>query len=358
MINHIFIGYYEYHVPAMLKNFCTNLDNVSNRYIIVVNGEEMAARYRGYLEEAGCRIYRIYTNNYFLSSTSGRIAELFLWARIAFHCRPGAVICHFNPNIRHFFIFSFLGIRHAFVFWSSPAKPSRFFNFFSRTLCRKTQKLLCLSKSDLGLAQEYYSQISSDCINYFNPLENLPPTQTQEVIPKSILLGNNATFMNAYIEILSSFCKHTPPADMTVCCMTAFSGDEELRNQLIAMIPGMPFRVICQEQNLSLNDYFRFLQQYEVFVFHYERQGALAAIYTMLFYGKKVFLRGSNLQTFRAMNCRVFDVNELFSCNWEAIFTPLSEEEKENNKKIIMEILDRDQVRAHWEYLCKELENS
>ena len=358
MIIHIFIGYYEYHVPAMLKNFCMNLDNDSNHYIIWVNGKEMASRYHRYLEEVGCSTCRLYMTTHSLSSTSGRIRELLAWFQIAWTCRNHTVIAHFNPNIRHFLIFSLLGIRHAFVFWSSPVKRSRFFKIFSGILCRKTRKLLCLSKSDLAMAREYYPQISSACINYFTPSGELPPVQTEKVIPKSILLGNNATFLNAYIEILSSFSKYKAPADMMVCCMTAFSGSKELRDQLKVLIRKMPFNVICQEQNLLLNDYFRFLQQYEIFVFNCKRQGALAAIYTMLFYGKKVFLSGCNLQTFQAMNCRVFDVNELFSCNWEDIFTPLSEKEKNNNKKIIMEILNRDQVRASWEQLCTELEES
>src|SRR4030042_4071084 len=84
-------------------------------------------------------------------------------------------------------------------------------------------------------------------------------------------------------------------------------------------------------------------------------QSGLGAIYLMLLLGKKVFLAGKNYDHLKKTGAVVFHSDQINELSFQDFCRPLTTEEKEQNKTVIMKLLDCETLSLKWDQLYSSI---
>ena len=94
---------------------------------------------------------------------------------------------------------------------------------------------------------------------------------------------------------------------------------------------------------MPLEKYNCLLESASAFIYNNYRQEAVGNILVALFLGGRVYLNKKNplLTFYKSLGLSIFEIDEFDSKN---TITPLSDEEREKNRKILMELYSRDRL--------------
>lgn len=166
-----------------------------------------------------------------------------------------------------------------------------------------------------------------------------------------ILVGNSASFSNNHLYVFKKL-KNLNIRNKQIVSPLSYGGNEEYRSHVIRcanlyfntkFVPLIDF--------MPLDEYNKILIQSEICIYGNWRQEAMGNILISLYLGAKVFLSKKSplIERFRRMGLSVFCLEEMTQMELD---TPLSTIEKEKNRDILFNLLNRktiiEGIRQNW----------
>ncbi len=254
----------------------------------------------------------------------------------------------------------------SYVCWGSVPSPvgkrikDKISFALQRHIVRKYKRIVCLMTAD-QLDYERVFGITTATTIIYQPgdLANDDPSELvaqPQIGKRSVLLGNSACYTDSYLEILPSLERMA--AAISITCMLSYPEDDP-RGQKKAVIEkyasvfGNNFTPWTRQ--LDMAGYYARMKTHDIYICNVERQAGLGAIYTMLMYGKKLYLTGKNLAWIRENNFIVYDVGQIATESEKAFLSLLSLEEKRHNHDRLLDMLSPVKIAKEWDHLYSQL---
>lgn len=230
------------------------------------------------------------------------------------------------------------------VCWGSGLKLSSLKNIlyypFKLLLYNYYSSIITLMTPDKKILERIYFVRKVSVIPYIGERERLIKDITLTNVPNNrIYIGNNPSCLSSYYEVASSLLFKFRNY-INVDFMFNYSFDYTKQYKALEDLCKKSYP--CYRLNKEFYDidsYLHYMNQCSIFICAEMRQTGLGAIYTCLYLGKKVFLRGNNLSWIKSLGCIVYSIDSLSSMSYKDFIQPLSNEERIINRSI-MEKLD------------------
>lgn len=174
----------------------------------------------------------------------------------------------------------------------------------------------------------------------------------------NILLGNSATPDNNHIDIMFLLKRIGIPSkikiitplsytDIWIKCMISKLGSFLFNNRFYPLLEYMP-----------RTEYNKLVQSCSVFIANHHRPNAFGNTLTALWLGARVYVSKDNVQTkfLQRLGLHVNIIENELCNNNSNLFSPLSEYEREDNRRVIKEIYGRDQMHKNIQYIIDILD--
>ncbi len=174
-----------------------------------------------------------------------------------------------------------------------------------------------------------------------------------------VLLGNSHYWINSYIDMLPRLSKYK--GKIRVQCMLNYPFEKtENYYELVRLggaLFGDDFRT-NEDYYRDRKDYIDYMNSCDIYICSVEKQTGLGAISTCLQLGKKIFLKGNNLEWVRnEYKSIVFPVDVIDEqLSYDMFVKPLSMEEKEHNYQ--NKINCNNNNREKWHLYLKDIDKS
>lgn len=174
----------------------------------------------------------------------------------------------------------------------------------------------------------YYSERSEAFTKHIDQLikDYILPTKP------IVVLGNSGHCIDDYIHMIDEL--QGLKGKVELHCMISYGADNVGEKLEILNIKGKSIfkdDFFIDDKYLEYFDYLDYMNKGTVYIGASVDQSGLGAIYNMLLLGKRVFINGKNYNHTKQLNLYVNHIDEIN----EYIFTPLSDEEKKHNYRII-----------------------
>lgn len=166
--------------------------------------------------------------------------------------------------------------------------------------------------------------------------------------PLRVLVGNNGHCYNSYLQMLHILERFKDKIELHM--MFQYPDFKHQKSNLRNMgkeIFGTSFYV--DDHMMKEDEYYKYLSDFDVYICHDLSQTGLGAINSSLYFGKKVFLNGVNLSWLQYLGVKVYATSKISDLSFKEFCKSLTEEEKLNNKNIILKLWN--QKEAWSEYL-------
>jgi len=226
---------------------------------------------------------------------------------------------------------------------------------------RRLRRIVCLMEPDarafefwLGSTNIVTASYPQDYLGYADPtaLDDRPLTQ-----PIRVLLGNSAHSLPDYWDALRVLAPLAGRIKLTAMLNYGREGREEevsrFEKEAARLFPSAfhPWREVE-----PMDRYMQILKTNDIYICPTPTQSGLHALYSMLMFGKKAYLRGANLAWARTLGFRVFDFDDLKAdASSESIAVPLPGEEKRANFSVIQKRFDPAVLQARWKSLYEKM---
>jgi dTDP-N-acetylfucosamine:lipid II N-acetylfucosaminyltransferase len=186
---------------------------------------------------------------------------------------------------------------------------------------------------------DYYPEFSHlKCKEFFYyPIDDILGKEliNKRCVNNSIVVGNSASFTGNHLEILRILQELR--VEQKIVVPLSYSGNVEYK------------QIICSygEENfgenfepikgfLTLDEYNKLLMSAGTFIYGSYRQEAVGNILIALYIGGKVYLNSKNplLKFYKSLGIKIYNVDDL---SLENLNSTMSDEDVENNKRILME---------------------
>ena len=346
-IYHLLYGDIFFHVKSIITSIDSNSE-FCHHYLLFFTSRKILEDYREFLPQHGIENYSLlYLGETPFHTIGGSrkdfrqrlvlIRQVLVLFKMLLPFRKQPLIVHgFFPMVLR--LLTMLFFRNlSFVCWGSTWGAG-----FKRRLRLLTysgiNRMVFLQRSDMD---QYISLIKgreSRCsvIPYLGNCQyDLPPSQEH-----IILLGNTGARWREYMDVLNILKNKNIPDTYTVCCMVAYGIDfaSPEYKSLVKLASEMPFKVEFWDSIITKEEYVKKFNTADIIILGVEVQTALGAIYTGFSLGKKLFLNGTNLATFKEMGAVCFDFSRMAEMSDEDFFAPLSDSEKNNNAGIVKKL--------------------
>ena len=223
-----------------------------------------------------------------------------------------------------------------------------------------------LVDADYGLAQKWYGAAGKQLpIIYPVPssnqslMESLPKTKHQGLDGISILLGNSATETNQHFQALDWLARFRDENIRVYLPLSYGSGDFHAYAQKVIDYAVELFgdKVYPVTEQMSGDDYLRFLNDMDVGLFNNNRQQAMGNISQLILCGAKVYIRTDTKMWghFRSLGCSLHDIGELAGMERLEELTEEPADTKAANQAVIAKRHDMRFKVEQWESLLNTL---
>ena len=226
------------------------------------------------------------------------------------------------------------------VCWGSGLKLSSFKSILYYPLYNYYYSIIALMTPDKKKLERVYFIRKVSVIPYIGERELLIKDISWADVPNNrVYIGNNPSCLSSYYEVASSLLFKFRK-DINVDFMLNYSFEYTKQYEALEDLcrKSYPYYRLNKEF-YDIDSYLHYMNQCSIFVCAERRQTGLGAIYTCLYLGKKVFLRGNNLSWIKSLGCIVYSIDSLSSMSYKDFILPLSNEERIINRSI-MEKLD------------------
>ena len=212
---------------------------------------------------------------------------------------------------------------------------------------------ICGYKSDYEFLQNAYG-VTDRHFTTFIPIrdqrfDGIEKWSFNDVRPVRVLVGNSADESNEHAEVFTSV-KRFALEEMEIYCPLSYGGKLEYTEEMISL--GKHFfqnRFNPIREYKSIEEYSAFLEMMHIGVMNHRRQQGLGNILTLLYMGKKVFMRTSDTpyQFYVNLGLVVFDVEAIKRSSFEE-FIHFNREDARSNREIIINNFGSQNLKYLW----------
>lgn len=166
---------------------------------------------------------------------------------------------------------------------------------------------------------------------------------------KNIYVGNNSSCVKSYLRVAQKHLLHFKGNfNLQFMLHYDYSNDDKdiinLKDFCELNYPSYSFNT----KLLNLKEYVLYIDKCDIYICDEERQTGLAAIYTALHLGKKLYLNGNNYDWITSLGCVVHHTNELLSASFEEFIKKDSELIIEKNQNVIKNFENLEEKVTSW----------
>ena len=169
----------------------------------------------------------------------------------------------------------------------------------------------------------------------------------------NILLGNSSALENNHLDILMQIWRVGLPTDAKLITPLAYNTPwvKNMVNKIGKLLFENQFFPILSF--LPRLEYNNLVQSCSVFIANHHNPNAFGNVLTALWLGARVYSSKDNVQTkfLQRLGLHVNIIEKDLNKKNPNLFTPLSEYEREDNRRVIKEIYGRDQMRKNIQYI-------
>lgn len=166
---------------------------------------------------------------------------------------------------------------------------------------------------------------------------------------KNVYVGNNSTCIKSYLRVAKKYLNHfNEEFNLQFMLHYDYCSEDkdilELKNFCDFNYKSYSFNTDL----LNLKEYVSYIDNCDIYICDEERQTGLAAIYTALRLGKKLYLNGNNYDWVTSLGCVVHHTSELLYISFDNFISEESAEILKNNQKKISDFEDIDNKIIQW----------
>ena len=238
-------------------------------------------------------------------------------------------------------------------------KSNLYENILRRTVIKNLSEIGAIIKGDYDIAKKIYATNAKyKYIFYPNPvnfkfLDNVTPNERNNNILK-IQIGNSADPNNEHLEILNNLIKFKDKKIKIICPLSY--GNKTYANKITEYgfkLFGDKFEPLTEY--LVPEEYSKVLSDVDIAIFNHRRQNALGNIISLLYLGKKVYIRSEITPWgyFRDLGVKLNDTINLNNLNFKN-FIETDDQVRKTNKEIVAKEFSEEHCVELWK---KVLEN-
>lgn len=274
-----------------------------------------------------------------------------------------------GPSLYFWYFFRFLLKKTTWILWGGDlyfyreAKNdlrSVIYEYIRSRTIRHFRTIACFIKGDYEIASEIYkTKAEYKYICYPIPvdflfLEKLRFNKNRSQ-GKTILLGNSAAPTNNHIEILK-YLSHLADSDIKIICPLSYPDEQKYISEVISYgneLFGNKFSPLLEL--MSPEEYGKLLSEVDIAIMNHERQQGLGNVLSLLYLGKKVYLREevTSFSFLNSLGLKIFKTSLI----QQEIFTDLfyfNDLDKQNNYTIIKKEFSEESYIQMWKGVLEE----
>ena len=216
---------------------------------------------------------------------------------------------------------------------------------------RRMNTVITLLKNDKDKVNSIYTKTRTVLMPYNNVDQLCFEERFQKHYfhtPTKVLVGNNGHCYNSYLQVLQILKKFSGQIEIHV--MFQYPNNQEHKNNL-RKIGNDIFGSNCfyvDDQMMNRENYYAYISDFDIYICHDLSQTGLGAIYNSSYFGKKLFLNGSNLAWLQYLGAKVYPTSKISDMSFEEFCKSLTEEEKLNNKNRILKLWNQKESWAEF----------
>lgn len=203
------------------------------------------------------------------------------------------------------------------------------FEWLRKKIIKHIDIIICLARGDYDLARKVYNTNAKYYYGFypfpvnFSYLESIRQKSLKKDGVKIILLGNSADPGNRHLEVLKNLEQFKNENLKIICPLSYGETDSEYVKEIFeygSLIFNKKFVPILDYY--TQNEYAKILSEVDIAIMNHNRQQGFGTIYTLLFLGKKVFLRDdvTSFTFFSELGIEVFDTKVISNITFEKLF--------------------------------------
>lgn len=261
----------------------------------------------------------------------------------------------FDRSVWPRLFFSILPERCSWVCWGADLYehmaadktiPRRIAHIFHKALITRFLNVFALNDGDGELMYKFICKRQVITLPYPLIGSNAKPNKRKE---KLILVGNSANPSNEHFEALKSLSQFADEGIRVVVPLNYGGAPDYVQKvcDLGRLLFGEKFHGITNM--MTKEDYDQLLADTDVTVFAHNRQQGLYVVYSMLKYGKKLYMRSdvSSFDSLRASGFRVFDIADIMDGCF-ADFISQSEQSVNTNSELMNNMYSEQALLPRW----------
>ena len=358
MIIHILPGGSSHLTLQIVKNITEH--SVLSHFFVIVNVSDEELYVKQFRDNSSI-------NYSLLNSRERLISKLPLLKRFARYAvdigvarrlwkwRKFSILSHGYPlNIGTYLFLQLSSFKISYVCWGAIADQFRLLHrIFYRINYRLFKSIVCLMNEDERTFRRKFNVKKTITMSYISKVtsfddKELLLNQTSHNRRIHILIGNSAHFVSIYpeaVDIVKEF-KNTE-----ITCMLNYGGNQiDIKAFMSRYRAELGSRFKAWTGRVGLDEYVNSMKTFDIYICNISRrQTGLGAIYYMLMFGKKLYLRGKNLQWVKSLGFIVFDFDDIHSMSDNYFKKELRFGEKTHNNSLVNEILKPEKLSKKWD---------
>lgn len=217
-----------------------------------------------------------------------------------------------------------------YAFQKTATLKNRIYEKLRRKIIPHFPEIAAFVEEDAILAKKiYHSDAKYIPILYPIPVDTgLLDIPVERGTSTNILIGNSADPGNHHIEIIGMLARFAGE-DISLYCPLSYGGTQSYREKVKEegrKVFGSKFHPL--EEMISPSEYARLLCTIDISVMNHRRQQGLGNILSLLYLGKKVFLRSdtSSFSFFARNKCLVYNTLEIDKMTYQQFTGPLPDD--------------------------------
>lgn len=197
---------------------------------------------------------------------------------------------------------------------------------------------LCDMPQECVVANNYFgTQMQWLPYNYYSIDKTIGTLYDARVKGNNVFIGNACTYQNNHIEAFLKVRKCLQPNQQVIVPLSY--GDEPLKKHIIRtgkILLGKAFEPLLQF--MPLEEYNQMMLSCSVMIQNHPHPQAQGNIIVGLWLGMRVYLQKKNItyQFFKSLGVNVYSIEDDFRSNNPNLFAPLSDEEIEQNRRVLV----------------------
>lgn len=346
---HIFKDEHVYNI-ALLKLFATEFSMQDHRFIFLTKPSGSLRKYF-----PGQIVH--------YPGIKGVLKAIFLARQaktIYFHSLP------MGPQVMLWAMFSSIFKKSVWIYWGADiyAYRNRFkslkhiiYHWCRKSVIRKIPDIAGFLEGDFRIITRVYKtkaryhQVVYPIPAWFELIENdYPEIKKEGKSTLNVLLGNSASKTNLHLEALSILSRYNQENLAILCPLSYGIKQKSYLQEVISAgknFFGDRFRPLTEFMDPAR--YQELLNGTDIAVMNHNRQEALGNIISLLYLGKKVYLKQdtSSFEYFRHLEVKIYTIEELQHQSFEE-FSAINRAELEQNAPILKRELGMDQYVKCW----------